>query len=172
VRIRTVIPRATLSVACLCLCGLDPAESRAQGAAESALTTSKVGAAASAAKPPAFAIPPPSAAPSKAPAVQHLPPRATEEDGRANREALEQKAGEDAGRVLLRSVPSGARVWMDGSYVGTTPLLLLVAPGSYRAELSGEQTDFVAQLIEVPPHGKQTVVVTLKPRYPSGIRRR
>src|SRR6185437_1613601 len=47
-----------------------------------------------------------------------------------NRRALEQNAGENASKMLLRSTPSQAQVWIDGKFVGNTPLLLIVAPGN------------------------------------------
>src|SRR5579862_86744 len=35
-----------------------------------------------------------------------------------NRQSLERAAGKDAGKLLLRSVPAGAQVWIDGAFVG------------------------------------------------------
>ena len=56
----------------------------------------------------------------------HLPSGVSESPAAANRRALEEKAGDDAGNLLLRSVPSRARVWIDGKLVGETPLMLVL----------------------------------------------
>lgn len=56
-----------------------------------------------------------------------------------NRKALEQNAGKDASKLLLRSTPSPAQVWVDGAFVGNTPMLLIVAPGKYEVEARGQR---------------------------------
>ena len=49
----------------------------------------------------------------------------------SNRQALEAKAGPEAARLLIRSMPSQAQVWINEKPVGTTPLLLIVPAGKY-----------------------------------------
>src|SRR5512146_833420 len=50
----------------------------------------------------------------------------------ANRRALEDKAGKDAAKLMLRSIPSDAYVRLDGKIVGRTPLLLVIPPHQYK----------------------------------------
>lgn len=83
-----------------------------------------------------------------------------------NRLALEKRAGKDASKLLLRSLPTGAQVWIDGAFVGNTPLLLLVPPGKYQIQMSGQRLEFAKQIVAVLPRKTQEVELTLAVRYP------
>jgi hypothetical protein len=87
----------------------------------------------------------------------------------ANRQALEQRAGKDASKLLLRSAPTGARVWIDGAPVGSAPLLLIVAPGKYRVEMRGERLDHAERAVALLPRETVEVVLPLVPRYPTRV---
>lgn len=100
---------------------------------------------------------------------RHLPIGISESDEDVNRRALEEEAGEDAGTLLLRSVPNKARVWVDGKPVGTTPLLLIVPPGGYRVEMRGQRMGFAHREINLLAKEKREVVLPLKVRYPSQV---
>ena len=52
----------------------------------------------------------------------------------ANRSALEQCAGQNAATLSLKSMPANAVVRIDGKLVGQTPLVLSLAPGTYKVE--------------------------------------
>jgi hypothetical protein len=83
-----------------------------------------------------------------------------------NRQALEQKAGFDAGKLLIRSVPSGANVWVDGAYVGKTPMLLVVAPGKYHVQLRDQRQDYAEGNVDLLPKETREFGPTLTVRYP------
>jgi len=97
----------------------------------------------------------------------HLPMEATEDVVGANRRALEAKAGKNGAKLMLRSVPDGARVWMDGKVIGTTPLLVIVAPGVYKVEMEALQFDSAFQKVDLLPKETREVHLTLAPRYPA-----
>lgn len=99
----------------------------------------------------------------------HLPASASPAPEIANRQAIEQRAGKDGAKLLLRSVPSGARVWIDGAFVGNTPTLLLVAPGRYLLEMRGERFDFAARVINALPSETRDVTLQLAVRYPTRV---
>jgi hypothetical protein len=86
-----------------------------------------------------------------------------------NRKALEQRAGKDAARLLLQSVPTDARIYIDGTLMGRTPLLLLVPPGKYRVEIRGQREEFGERDIELSPNETQRVAVPLALRYPRSV---
>ena len=86
-----------------------------------------------------------------------------------NRQALEERAGRDAGKLLLRSRPSGAQVRVDGKRVGRTPLLLILAPGSYRVEMRGARMELGQQQVDLLPRESRKVVLSLAPRYPARL---
>jgi hypothetical protein len=86
-----------------------------------------------------------------------------------NRRALEQRAGKDAAKLLLQSVPSEALIFIDGALVGRTPMLLIVPPGNYKVEMRGQREEFGERLVDVSPNETQQFVLTLASRYPASI---
>ena len=84
----------------------------------------------------------------------------------ANRQALEQRAGKNACKLLLRSTPTGAQAWIDGAFVGDTPLLLLVPPGKYQIQMKGQRLEYAKQVVSLLPRETQEVALTLAVRYP------
>jgi PEGA domain len=87
-----------------------------------------------------------------------------------NRKDLEDNAGPNAGKLLLRSVPDGADIFINGRVVGQTPMLLIVAPGKYKIDMRGPREGFGSKTIGLIAKDTQTVVVDLKQRYPSQVR--
>ncbi len=83
-----------------------------------------------------------------------------------NRQALEKRAGKNACKLLLRSAPTGAQVWIDGAFVGDTPLLLLVSPGKYQIQMKGQRLEYAKQVVSLLPRETQEVALTLAVRYP------
>jgi PEGA domain-containing protein len=83
-----------------------------------------------------------------------------------NRQALEQKAGFDACKLLIRSVPSGANAWVDGAYVGKTPMLLIVPPGKYHIQLRDQRLDYAEGNVDLLPKETREFGPALTVRYP------
>ena len=98
------------------------------------------------------------------PVVRESPPANV-----TNRQALEQKAGSDAAKLLLQSAPSDAAIYIGGMVVGRTPLLLIVAPGSYKVEMRGRREEFGEREIALSPNETQELMLPLKLRYPAAI---
>jgi PEGA domain len=151
---------AVVCVALAAACGIARGQAAAEyaGAASvSAITTEK-----------SIMIPAPSkpAAPKSAP---HLvipagpPPEVT------NREGLERSAGKDAGKLLLRSTPGSARVWVNGAFVGDTPMLLIVAPGKYQVEMRGQRLESAGQTVALLPRETREVVLKMAVLYPTTV---
>lgn len=86
-----------------------------------------------------------------------------------NRRALEEKAGKDAAKMLLRSEPSGARVWVNGAFVGMTPILLIVPPGKYQIKVADNRLDHGEQALGLLPHETREVVLRLASHYPTQV---
>ncbi len=85
----------------------------------------------------------------------------------ANRRALEKQAGQTASKLLLRSLPSTAQVWIDGAFVGHSPMLLLLAPGKYRVELRGPRMEYAVRVVDLLPRETREIAVMLAIRYPT-----
>lgn len=154
-----------LSVLLTLLVSLGAGRAAAQATAEYAGATSKVAATATKAETAAKAE-------AKTEKFTHLPIRTNEVPDVTNRRALEERAGPDAGQLMLRSVPSKAQVRIDGKVVGNTPLLLILAPGSYRVEIESERMDHARREVDLLPREKREVLLSLEPRYPSHVRLR
>jgi hypothetical protein len=90
----------------------------------------------------------------------------------AHQRALEQQAGKDAAKLTLKSAPARALVRIDGKLVGQTPLLLTLAPGSYKLEMEGPRMEIGKQQINLRPQETREVNLSLSraPRYPTHIR--
>lgn len=138
---------------------------RAQALAESGAMTSHSAIAAQSAK-PLSSTTASSAKQSTSPhlAAQTGPPR-----DEVNRQDFEDNAGEKAGKLLLRSVPSGAEIFINGLFVGRTPLLMVIAPGKYTIDMRGQRQESGHSTIGVMPKETQTVVINLNQRYPASI---
>jgi PEGA domain len=144
-----------LVVAVPCLC-------RAQGKTSSAASTAGGSSVAGA-----------TSSPTADPKTQTKSPYITAADGapvdEVNRKALEERAGLDGGKLLLRSVPSQARVFVDGDYVGHTPLLLIVAPGKYKIQMQGPGEESGEKTVGLSPKETREVVLALTARYPNHV---
>jgi hypothetical protein len=137
---------------------------KAQATVEAAGATSASAAAAAKAKPlgwPSITLPD---GKGKSP---HLAASSDLPSDVANRRALEKQAGENAGKLLLRSVPSTAQVWIDGAFVGNSPMLLLLAPGKYRVELRGQRMEYAVRVVDLLPRETREIALTLAARYPT-----
>ena len=89
----------------------------------------------------------------------------------ANRKALEKRAGKDAAKLTLKSVPPKASVRIDGKTVVQTPLLLTLAPGKYKIEMTGPRMEFGTKQVELRPQEARELELPLSaaPQYPTQI---
>jgi len=142
--------------------------SRAQTAAEYAGAVSGMSTVGTKASVVETTIPKP--AERKSTAVGHLTQSNNASGEDANRKELEGKAGADAGKLLLRSNPTNAVVWIDGKRIGSTPLLLMLAPGAYQVELHGTRMETAERRVDLQPRETRTVILPLMQRYPSHVK--
>ena len=76
---------------------------------------------------------------------------------------------EDMGSLLLRSVPKGAQIWIDGKLMGTTPLLLILAPDRYNIEVLGKRMEHVKKQVNLRANERQQLMFSPSPRYPRRV---
>jgi hypothetical protein len=149
----------------LALLGLASHTSRAQDIAEAAALTSHSSMAAHSAKAPSRTI----ATPEKQSPYAHLMAQTGPSPEEVNRKGFEDKAGETAGKLLLRSVPSGADIFVNNLLVGRTPLLMVIAPGKYEIEMRGPRQESGHSTAGVMPKETETIAINLNQRYPAKI---
>src|SRR5580700_2249748 len=100
---------------------------------------------------------------------QHLAPPLGPPPDLANRQALEQHAGKNACKLLLRSTPNAAQIYVDGAFVGESPLLLIVSPGKYQIEMRGRRLEFGERAVDLLPRETREVALSLTSRYPTRV---
>ena len=86
-----------------------------------------------------------------------------------NRRNFDIDAGKDAGKVLFRSDPSDAEIFLDHLLVGHTPLLMFLAPGEYGLDMQGPRQETGHRILGVMPKETQTVLIDLNQRYPATL---
>jgi len=136
----------------------------AQSTVEAAGATSVAAATASSAKPPGWAS---VTLPDNKGKSSHLAASSGQPSDTANRQALEQRAGQNPCKLLIRSVPTAAQVWIDGNYVGNSPMLLVLAPGKYLLELRGQRMEHASLVVDLLPKETREVALKLAVRYPT-----
>lgn len=136
----------------------------AQATVEAAGATSVVGSAVAKATPPGWSA---VNFPDNKGKSQHLPASSGTPSDVANRQALEQRAGKNPSKLLIRSTPTPAQVWIDGAFVGNSPMLLILAPGKYQVELRGPRMEYGSRAVDLLPRETREVAVTLAVRYPT-----
>lgn len=139
--------------------------SQGQDLAEAAATYSNSGVATQGSK----AIAPTLASPAKSSPSPHLMERTGPPPSEVNRKDFEDNAGDSAGKLLLRSFPSGAEIFINDLLVGQTPLLMVIAPGKYKIAMRGPRDESGQAMIGVLPKETQKVVINLKRRYPAHV---
>jgi hypothetical protein len=148
---------------------------QAFAAAESASPASSSRLVAQAAKATTFAL--------RSPATQSQPPACSamwtsvsyivQRNGpppdEVNRKEFEDRAGEKGGKLLQRSMPSGADVFINDLIVGRTPLRMAAAPGPHKIDMCEARDDSGYAYVPVTPKATLTVAIDLKHSYPSSI---
>jgi hypothetical protein len=107
-------------------------------------------------------------------AASHNQPAVTAEakdPSEGNRRELERRAGADAAKLSFKSVPVKAVVRIDGNPVGETPLLMSLAPGTYKVEMEGPRMEFGKQQVTLGTKETREIELHLSaaPRYPTHI---
>jgi PEGA domain len=87
-----------------------------------------------------------------------------------NRKALEEHAGKNAAKLMLRSTPTHADVTVDGKPVGKTPILLVVPPGQYDVVMNGQRMDHAEQKVDLLPNETREFLLPLKQLYPTSVK--
>ena len=84
-----------------------------------------------------------------------------------NRRELEQHAGTNASKLLIRSTPPVSQVWINDKFVGSTPMLLVLAPGKYRVSFRGKRMEIGSQSVDLLPRETRELALSLAVHYPN-----
>ena len=105
----------------------------------------------------------------------HIPLQLQTDEESPNAESSDSPAKEDQavtgpGKLLVRSKPTGALVWIDGKPAGTTPLLVALDPGKYSIEVRGSRMAAAKQEITLKANESRKLLLQVKPRYPRTVK--
>jgi hypothetical protein len=103
------------------------------------------------------------------PASPHLQASAGPPPQVLNRRALEEHAGRDASKLLIRSTPPSSQVWINDKFVGNTPMLLVLAPGKYRVSFRGPRMETGQQSVDLLPRETRDLALSLSAHYPTRV---
>jgi hypothetical protein len=140
-----------------------------QAAVEYGTLTSNTAGVAVSVKPPISSVGPPgraSSAGSTATSISALTPEAI---ARTNRQFFQGHSGPDAAQISLHSVPDHAQAWIDGKFVGPTPLDLKLAPGHHRLLVRATNMQDSMREFDLAAKQTQPIDLTLKSGYQSQI---
>jgi hypothetical protein len=107
--------------------------------------------------------------PARQTSFPHVVERSGPPPDEVNRMEFEDNAGENGGKLMLRSVPSGADIFINDLLVGRTPLLLGKVPGPHKIDMRGARDDSGHANVGVTPKATRTVEIDIKQGYPSSI---
>jgi hypothetical protein len=86
-----------------------------------------------------------------------------------NRDWFREQAGKQGIRAHLASTPAGASLWVDGRYVGQTPLELFLPAGHHQVRLLGPHQEYLEATLELRAGGSTQILYRLPPSYPAVV---
>jgi|GEM_PF-1267760 hypothetical protein len=86
-----------------------------------------------------------------------------------NREWFRQQAGKTGIEAHLASEPAGASLWVDGRFVGRTPVELLLPAGRHQVRLLGPHQEYLESTLELRAGGPTRMLYRLPSAYPAVV---
>ena len=160
------IPRHLVALFALTLSGT--ALMHGQSAAEYGVMTGNLGGGAASGKPlvpfPNITTPgnAPSAGSGRASRATGVPAGTPEEAAKANRQFFQIHSGAEAAQIAIHTVPDHAQAWIDGRFVGPTPLDLKLAPGHHRLLVRAPNMQESVQDFDLAAKQAQSIDLPLK----------
>jgi hypothetical protein len=111
----------------------------------------------------------PSPSTGAAPGLTSLPVGNTEVATKMNLQFFQDHAGPDAAQVTVHTVPDHAQVWIDGKFVGQTPLDLKLAPGHHQLLVRAPNMQESTREFDLTAKQTQSIDLPLKSSYQSQV---
>jgi hypothetical protein len=148
----------------------------AQSAAEYGMMTGNSAALGASGRPlipfPNFGTQPAAGSTSGTPGVSGPPGVAAgtaEAAAKSNLQFFQTHAGPDAGQLNVHVAPVQAQAWIDGRFVGPTPLDLKLAPGHHQLLVRAVNMQATVREFDVTAKQAQTIDLALKSAYQSQV---
>lgn len=86
-----------------------------------------------------------------------------------NRAWFAKQAGRHGAQLSIDAVPPQSQVWIDGKFVGETPLRVTLPAGKYHVSLMGRRQEHAAREIEIASGKNQRLEIHLEQTYPYAV---
>ncbi|MBZ5642146.1 MAG: PEGA domain-containing protein [Acidobacteriia bacterium] len=106
---------------------------------------------------------------SASPATGNAPVITPEAAAKTNRDFFQSHSGANPARISLHTAPVPAQAWVDGRFVGPTPLDLKLAPGHHRVLVRAPNMQESAQEFDLAAKQAQPIDLALKPAAQSTV---
>src|SRR5579864_2673387 len=92
-----------------------------------------------------------------------------ESAAKANRQFFQSHSGPDAGQVAVHTVPDHAAAWIDGKFLGPTPLDLKLAPGRHQVLVRAPNMNDVVRHFDLNAKQTQSIDLPMKSSYQNQV---
>lgn len=92
-----------------------------------------------------------------------------ESAAKTNREFFQSHSGPDAAQVAVHTVPDHAQAWIDGKFVGPTPLDLKLAPGHHQVLVRAPNMQEVMRDFDLTAKQTQSIDLPMKSSYQNQV---
>jgi hypothetical protein len=92
-----------------------------------------------------------------------------ESAAQTNRQFFQSQSGPNAGQVSIHTVPDHAQAWIDGKFVGPTPLDLKLAPGHHQMVVRAPNMQEVVRDFDLNAKQTQSIDLPMKSSYQNQV---
>ena len=110
-----------------------------------------------------------SAGPGAASSSAGVPGGTAESAAKTNRQFFQSHSGANAAQIALHTVPDHAQAWIDGKFVGPTPLDMKLAPGHHQVLVRAPNMHESVREFDLAAKQTQSIDLPLKSSYQNQV---
>src|ERR1700693_1363196 len=98
-----------------------------------------------------------------------VPGGTAEAAAKTNRQFFQNHSGPDAAQIAVHTVPDHAQAWIDGKFVGPTPLDLKLTPGHHQVLVRAPNMQQVTRDFDLTAKQTQSIDLPMKSSYQNQV---
>ena len=98
-----------------------------------------------------------------------VPGGTAESAAKTNRQFFQSHSGPDAAQIAVHTVPDHAQAWIDGKYLGPTPLDLKLAPGHHQVLVRAPNMHESVRELDLTAKQTQSIDLPMKSSYQNQV---
>ena len=102
-------------------------------------------------------------------AAAGVPGGTAESAAQTNRQSFQSHSGPNAAQVAVHTVPDHAQAWIDGKYLGPTPLDLKLAPGHHQVLVRAPNMHESVRELDLTAKQTQSIDLPMKSSYQNQV---